>query len=77
MARPLVTSNELTEAGVGVAEQKAFLQPGETWEDGLLFPVSHVWPMGFSWSSYVAQEELLAACPLPGCWLERGHGVVG
>lgn len=63
MARPLVTSNELTEAGVGVAEQKAFLQPGETWEDGLLFPVSHVWLMGFSWSSYVAQEE--SACRLP------------
>ena len=63
MARPPVTSNELTEARVGIAEQKAFLQPGETWEDGLLFPVSHVWLMGFSWSSYVAQEE--SACRLP------------
>ena len=62
MARPPVTSKELAEAGMDVAEQKGYLQPDETWEDGLIFPVSHVWPMGFSWSSFVAQEELLALC---------------
>lgn len=36
------------------------VKPGET---GCCFRSgSHVWPMSFSWSSYVAQGELLALC---------------
>ena len=62
MARPPVSSEELAAAGVGVAEQKALLQPGEEWRSGLPLPISHGWPMGFIWSPFVAQEELLGLC---------------
>lgn len=62
MARPPVSSEELAAAGVGVAEQKALLQPGEEWRSGLPLPISQGWPMGFIWSPFVAQEELLGLC---------------
>ena len=32
----------------------------------MLYPVSNVFPMGFSWSSYVAQETLLGRCAAAG-----------
>ena len=35
------------------------LEEGSTLDSSCLYPVSKVWPMGFSWSSYVAQEVLL------------------
>ena len=42
-----------------------------SWEDLLrrdpaVFPVSRCWPMGFSWSSFVAQSHLLACCHRAG-----------
>ena len=36
-----------------------------------LWPVSRVWPMGFSWSSYVAQEELISVSVESGLSLEN------
>ena len=33
---------------------------------GPLFPLHHVWPMGFSRSSYTAQEEMLSVCQEAG-----------
>lgn len=60
MARPCVRINELV--GVGGFEASEicnFLQPGEHVKGSQLWPVSHVWPKVFSWSSYAAQEFLL------------------
>ncbi|CAE6932940.1 PDE9A [Symbiodinium sp. CCMP2592] len=63
MARPPVTSAELEcMAGMDSLEQQKALEPGQTWREGWYYPVSRVWPMGFSWSSFVAQEELLGLC---------------
>lgn len=31
-----------------------------------VYPVCHTWPMGFSWSSYVAQSKLLGVCKKAG-----------
>ena len=34
--------------------------------DPLIYPVSCCWPMGFSWSSFIAQSHLLACCRAAG-----------
>ena len=67
MARPPVTTEELAKiGGLTESEQAAVLESGESWRDGPYYPVSRVWPMGFSWSSFVAQEELLGICNQAG-----------
>lgn len=59
MGRPAVTLTELAIfGGIGVEEAKSFLEEGSGLREHL-HPVSKVWPMGFSWSSFVAQEKLL------------------
>ncbi|CAE7362247.1 PDE9A [Symbiodinium pilosum] len=45
-----------------VDEQQQHMESGHAWRDGMLFPLHCVWPMGFSWSSYIAQEEMLSVC---------------
>ena len=63
MARPPVTARELVrEAGMSYAEIERFLELQTDASARWLYPVSRVWPMGFSWSSYVAQEKLLSVC---------------
>ena len=66
MAKPPLSSDELACAGMPVEEQKQHIEPGQTWERGQLFPLHHVWPMGFSWSSFIAQEEMLNICQEAG-----------
>ena len=65
MAKPPLSADELCKAGMSVDEQKQHLECGQTWWEGPLFPLHHVWPMGFSWSSYIAQEEMLSVCQEP------------
>lgn len=59
MGRPAVTLTELALfGGMGQEEATSFLEAGSVLQDRV-HPVSKVWPMGFSWSSFVAQEKLL------------------
>ena len=58
-ARPPVTRQELRDAGLTDADISGY---GADDHDDTFFPCSQVWPMGFSWSSCVAQETLLALC---------------
>ena len=41
-------------------------EPGALLEDMTFFPVCLSWPMGFSWSSYIAQSYLLSLCRRAG-----------
>lgn len=67
MGRPPVSRAELYEiGGLRQAEVDSFLETGSETRSSILFPVSRVWPMGFSWSSCVAQEKLLAICEASG-----------
>ena len=66
MAKPTVSTEELAAAGMPAAEQAIHLQAGESWKEGHYYPLHHVWPMGFSWSSYIAQEEMLDICANAG-----------
>ena len=62
MGRPPVSLRELRDiAGFSADEAAGCMQDGDRATD-MVFPVSKVWPMGFSWSSFVAQEALLACC---------------
>ena len=45
-----------------VEEIQQCLLPGEEAGVKSLFPVSCTWPMGFAWSSFIAQEFLLDTC---------------
>ena len=51
--------NELLDAGMSNVELAAC---GASVNIDLFYPCSRVWPMGFAWSSAVAQETLLALC---------------
>ena len=67
MGRPRVTTNELEDiGGMTRAEIVEHMLPGQELETESLAPVSLTWPMGFSWSSYVAQEFLLSICRSAG-----------
>ncbi|CAE7271224.1 UVR8 [Symbiodinium sp. CCMP2592] len=62
MGRPPVTLDELRDVGgMNFEEVSGHLLPGEQCNQ-FLVPVSLTWPMGFAWSSYVAQEFLLDIC---------------
>jgi hypothetical protein len=61
--RPSVRVSELMAAGMSLsAIRKKVADPDGISPSSLLFPVSRCWPMGFSWSSFVAQSVLLARC---------------
>ncbi|CAK9033355.1 unnamed protein product [Durusdinium trenchii] len=62
MAKPPISTVELVNAGMSVADQRQHMEDGHAWREGLLYPLHCVWPMGFSWSSYIAQEEMLSVC---------------
>ena len=63
MGRPPVTLQELSEiGGMSAREAASFMEDGSVMSPECMFPVSKVWPMGFSWSSFVAQEMLLTCC---------------
>jgi len=62
--RPPVKVSELMDAGGwSLAQVRAFFHgSGPLRPAGLLYPVSSFFPMGFSWSSWVAQSCMLAIC---------------
>ena len=69
-ARPPVTLHELAQVAMVSAND---LQPFVLDSDGMpvgahdqVFPASTVWPMGFSWSSCVAQAATLSCCRAAG-----------
>ena len=62
MGRPKVSLEELCSAGMTCEEVQGYLLPGEPTDASAFHPVSLTWPMGFAWSSYVAQEFLLDIC---------------
>ena len=62
MAKPPISTVELVNAGMSVADQRQHMEDGHAWREGLLYPLHCVWPMRFSWSSYIAQEEMLSVC---------------
>ena len=66
--RPRVTRSELVQAGLSVAEIDAL---GGSADVDSYIPCSNVWPMGFSWSSCVAQSTLLGVCALAGLASDR------
>ncbi|CAE7714737.1 PDE9A [Symbiodinium sp. CCMP2592] len=66
MAKPPLTTEELERAGMPCEEQQFHMEAGQAWRAGSLFPLHHVWPMGFAWSSYIAQEEMLMVCDKAG-----------
>ena len=60
MARSRVSLAELVEAGGTHEEISEFLRGGTLKDATSFYPLSKNWPMGFSWSSAVAQGTLLA-----------------
>ena len=63
MGRPKISQQELCSiGGMTVEEVQACLLPGELLDASRVCPVSLTWPMGFAWSSYIAQEFLLDVC---------------
>ena len=62
MGRPSVSCDELYLAGMTWEEIQDCRLPGEPEGVSSFYPVSLTWPMGFAWSSYIAQEFLLDIC---------------
>ena len=62
-ARPAITRRELLAAGFSCDDIIDFGGDGAS---DSFFPYSCVWPMGFSWSSCVAQSTLLSICTKAG-----------
>ncbi len=68
MGRPPVRAALLADAGgFTLDELDTFLcGPGQIQPRSLLYPRSCVWPMGFCWSSFIAQEVMLSVCTSAG-----------
>jgi hypothetical protein len=64
MGRPPVRVRELMQHGnLTASEVRSFCDHrGAIREHDLVYPRSCVWPMGFSWSSFVAQSQMLNVC---------------
>ena len=65
---PPFRASEMLDAGIiSFSELRTFYKgPGAIGGDSTLFPCLAVWPMGFSWSSYLAQCTTLAICKAGG-----------
>ena len=60
---PPCESGSITEKGLTAAKIGEFLEDGLLESgDCELTPVCACWPMGFGWSSYVAQSTMVASC---------------
>lgn len=66
MGRPAVKRWELLAAGLSEEQLCLALEDGVDPSARSLWPVSRVWGMGFSWSSYIAQNTLLQVCASAG-----------
>ena len=63
--QPPVQVGKLLENGLSLAEVRGFCDEmilSSITRSTVLYPVHVVWPMGFSWSSAVAQETTMAMC---------------
>ena len=74
MARPRVSRKELHDAGFTDVDIAHALDDRSDSKQQYFFPLAATWSMGFSWSSYVAQETLLsihskADSTSDVCWL--------
>ena len=62
-AQPALTVNELMAAGMSFDQIEALCDDAETLCGATsLYPTHVVWPMGFSWSSAIAQDTTVATC---------------
>ena len=66
LGQPAVSVNELLAHGMTRNAIIAACDGGFSDDDAMLHPVHAVWPMGFSWSSAVAQYTTLATCMAAG-----------
>jgi hypothetical protein len=66
--RPPVLVRDLVRCGgMTLSEiRKCYCGSGRLGLDSKLFPRSRVWPMGFSWSSFIAQSTMLRVCASAG-----------
>ena len=77
----IAVGNLMKYGGWTLAQVASFVFPhsSNVNEHTILYPVSRTWPQGFSWSSYVAQENTLACCRRAGidetCILSLHHQV--
>jgi hypothetical protein len=63
MNPPVCESGALSAAGLTANELEDLLQDGPLEaSDAFLVPLNNTWPMGFGWSSYVAQTTMVRAC---------------
>ena len=63
MARPPLSEAELCrEGGMTASEVRSFIVGTRPASGDQLFPVPMAWPMGFSWSSFIAQSTMLGIC---------------
>ena len=60
--QPPVQVKELIAAGLSPQEVQCFSGQVSCAENLVLYPVHAVWPMGFSWSSAIAQSTTVATC---------------
>ena len=64
-----MTVGELKQAGLRDDELTMAcdgVDPALLSDRNMQYPVNTVWPMGFSWSSTVAQDTMLSLCRLAG-----------
>ena len=73
MGRPAVQREELIGAGATDQELWTFVDRGVDAARSSFWPCSNVWGMGFAWSSFIAQESLLAVCKRAG--LDERHAL--
>ena len=66
MGRPVVKRQELLDAGATEEELVLWVARNVDPLRSSFWPCSNVWGMGFAWSSFVAQESLLAVCKRAG-----------
>ena len=64
---PPCESGACAAPGLTEAELASFVLDGPIPSDSIwITPVSNAWPMGFGWSSYVAQSTMVASCRRAG-----------
>jgi len=70
--RPAVKLQAIIDQGMTLDEIKEHVVGGQpVTSTSWLYPCSRVWPMGFSWSSFIAQSTMLAVCKSAGLTQER------
>ena len=60
--RPPVRVRDLIATGVFTWAELHTILVESIGDDALVYPICRTWPVGFAWSSYIAQSVLLARC---------------